>query len=271
MSRWTRRRVLAVIGAGIAAAVVVSVALPALAPDQVLPTAAALTYRPVEGTSSGVLADLATKAAAQPAPPGSGPYHYLRTRSWSLGLTGTSDADISGARIAVYDRELWLQANGTGRLQTTQDGGPVHREEITGGLELGRHTPETLRTAQETNPPAAQWFDLIAEVWSSQVVTPQTQNALLTTLATRPDVTIEGETTDRMGRKGIAFSTPNDNARSATPNERLVLVFDPTTGALLDQETVATESGGLPINTPTSTGYTVWLVSGFTPNTDTTP
>lgn len=257
------------VAAGALAAVVAAIAVPVFAPDQVMPTAAALVYRPVEGKATDLLTDLAAKAAAQPAPPGAGDYQYLHTRTWSLGLSGYSDTEIFDAKMSIFERELWLRPGGLGRLEMTEDGGPVRREELSGGPAF--QTVDSLRAPQSANRNTAQWFQAVAEVWSSQVVTPEIQSALLSILATKPNITVEGETTDRVGRRGIAFSAAADGTRSTTPNERLVIVLDPVTGMLLDHEVVATESGDLPIKTPCTTAYMVWLASGFTPDTDSRP
>lgn len=257
---WARRRVLTAVAAGVLVGAVATLAIAALAPDRVMPTAAALVYQPVAGNASDLLKDLAAKAAVQPASPGAGGYQYVHTRTWSLAMSGFSDAEIFDARIVTAERELWVGRDGSGRVDITKEGAPVDRLELDGGP--GFQTVDSLRAAESTGRGTAQWFHTVREMWTGQVVEPGVQNTLLAILASKPGITTEGETTDRGGRRGIAFSTPADNARSLIPNQRLVIILDPATGMLLDYEEVATENGGLPISTPSSTGYVVWLGSG---------
>jgi hypothetical protein len=104
-------------------------------------------------------------------------------------------------------------------------------------------------------------------MWSRQVVTRQVQSALLSILATQPDLIVEGMATDRAGRQGIAISTTARSPQERTPAMRYVLIIDPDTGMLLSAEEVALEAGTLPIHVPATIGYALFLRSGYTPGT----
>ncbi|WP_157440641.1 hypothetical protein [Actinokineospora inagensis] len=257
-ARPRRRRLVPVLVAGTALAAVAAVGVPLVAPDDVVPTATALVYQHVDTDPATLLTDLARRAATQPAPSGAGDYDYVRTRTWNLALTGDSDLNITDARISAAEQDMWTAPDGTGRLDVSRDGAPVKHLDLSSGV--ARTTPDRLPEARTT----AQWFDSIRETWSRQAVSPALQNALLSALATRGDITTEGKTTDRANRPGIAVSTKQDPEHALTPNERLVIVLDPDTGMLLDYEVMSLESGSLPITTPCSTSYTIWLSSGHT-------
>jgi hypothetical protein len=223
-------------------------------------TAVTLHYTPApQETPVQELTHLADLAATQPPPPGTGPYNYVRTKSWNLSTDMNTRMEILAAHIAVTDREQWAATDGSGRLAITVDGKP---SSLTGnyapGTMLGNFVT-SLTDLKHRNPratTAGAWIQLIKATWSDQTVTPALQAGLLRTLAGRPGLTLTGTTTDRAGRPGIAVS-------AQTPGLRRTLILSPDTGMLLDYEEVTLAAGALPIRTPATTGYTLWLATGY--------
>lgn len=277
--RPVRRRVLVAAGIVAVAAVGSIVVVPHLnQPTAYAETAPALQYLPgaPKGTAGDLLTELAARAQAQPPAPGSGPYHYVHTRSWSLGTDMTTDMKLLGWRIEKTEREQWSSGDGSGRILQWGETPDMSLDkkykpgEMDGTLLTG--STEALRArlaAQNPGRTPAGWFRTVESVWNRQVVSPQLQSALLRNLATQPGVTVPGMTTDRAGRKGIAFSVVDSDE---TPVMRYVMVLDPDTGMLLDFESIALERfDDIPMKTPATVGYTVWLDTGFTASTTERP
>ncbi|TDD64317.1 hypothetical protein E1262_28615 [Jiangella aurantiaca] len=104
---------------------------------------------------------------------------------------------------------------------------------------------------------AAALFQALHEVASTRVVDASIQAAALTMLAQEPGVVALGETTDRRGRAAVAFGTDSDDTGL---DRRHVLMVDPGTGRLLGYEEVLTrDTGGLDVDAPVVTTYTVFL------------
>jgi len=95
-----------------------------------------------------------------------------------------------------------------------------------------------------------------------EVLSPQLTAALWRVLAAMPRVHYLGTTVDRAGRAGEAVATDF----GGRGNERLVLIIDPSTGRLLDEEDIfMTNPGKLTIrNFPAVIGYVVYLRQGWT-------
>jgi hypothetical protein len=245
-------------------------------------TAPMLTYQAsiAQGSAMDALHTLADHAAGQPDPPGSGPYHYVHTSGWYLHTDTATDMTVLASGIAVVDRRQWIRADGAGRLVISEGGQPsrLSGDYQPGGLHAD-FLPSTddaalraiLLGSDAGTRDAAAWFETIRNIWANQVVTPQLQSVLLDILAGRPGTTMDGTTTDRAGRAGIAVSATSASTAPGTPQMRYVLVLDPQTGMLLDYERVALTAGGLPIQAPATIGYTVWLAAGYTADTVATP
>lgn len=222
---------------------------------------------------TSILQQLADRASRQPALPDAR-YDYIRTRAWYLATDQTTDGQVISSRIEPSDREVWIAPDGSGRIQDTR-GGTLMRWS-------GDYTAGHLSTPLKANGTATDigtelrqqgahrstvaWFDAVKQLWATQVVPPTMQSALLQILATQPDVNVAGTVTDRAGRQGIAVST-----ESPTPRMKYVLVLDENTGMLLDFEEVAVEEGSLPVKSPATIGYTVWLSTGRVPTTGDRP
>ncbi|MBC8093350.1 MAG: hypothetical protein H7Y15_15700 [Pseudonocardia sp.] len=148
--------------------------------------------------------------------------------------------------------------------------GGIHRPGgLTGGhlvdLPPGRLLAEL--NARNPNGTTAGWFRVMSDLWKGQVVTPAVQGTLLAIVSRREDLTIEGTTVDRAGRRGLAISVVGEVA----PATRVVLVLDEGSGALLDLEKVAIERSDLPVRVPATVSYTMWLDSGYSSSTTERP
>lgn len=277
----TRRWVLA--SAGLATALVAAGAI--VVPRLTEPAVAAATpplleYSELkrEGSASDMISELAQHARSQPPLPGNGPYHYVNTRQFQLTTSMTTDMEVMDARVEERLREQWIARDGSGRIEQTTDG---ERENFSGkfGPRAGR-PPLLVGSEQElrsrllregSDRTSGDWFDVMAQAWSKQVVSPDLQAALLEILADRSDVEVRGMTTDRQGREGIAIGTDTTQRDPLAPEMRYVLVLDPETGMLLDYEVIALEAGDLPIDPPATVSYIVLLKSGYMPDTDSRP
>lgn len=273
----TRRRVLVAAGLTAVAIAGSAVALPRLAaPPAYADTPSMLHYTPFASKESAMdaLTQLADRARRTPVPLGAGAVHYIQTRNWYLGTAMTTDMRILNTRVAETLRDEWIAADGSGRILDVRDGQPArwsgpHGSEPGHSFIVGR-TVEELRAQLSQGyggRSTAGWFKATREIWNQQVVTPELQSALLTILAAQPDVTVEGTTTDRAGRSGIAVSTTTKNSGELTPEMRFTLILNPDTGMLEAYEQIALQAGTLPIHVPATTGYTLWLRQGYTPDT----
>jgi len=66
-------------------------------------------------------------------------------------------------------------------------------------------------------------------------------------------------------------SSDNHRHGATSSDQRVILVFDPPTGAFLDVEMILLEAGEWPISAPATRSYTVWLSAGYTPTTQHRP
>ncbi|SDY72669.1 hypothetical protein SAMN05421504_106528 [Amycolatopsis xylanica] len=143
---------------------------------------------------------------------------------------------------------------------------------------MGKATTEelTARLLEEgKGRTTGDWFETAAKIWTDRLDDPATGAALLHVLASLPDVTVEGATTDRAGRAAIAISTPVEKPGGWFPKQRQYLLVDPETGYLLATESVGLSSDedaiGGPVDTPATIHYKVWLKSAFVTDTQTRP
>jgi hypothetical protein len=239
-----------------------------------------------------LLLQLADKAAAQPQP-ASGRYDYIETRGWYL------DTSVSDGKATVSldpdHRQEWVAIDGSGRIVNTLAGkvsdDTVPNNNYPGGLQGRKQLPtdpSALRAELAKNHPSYgtfEWFVAVSDTWKAQVVTPQVEAALLRMIAGEPDMKNSGTVTDRVGRRGVAVSTESNHSGSLT---RYTLIFDPSTGALLDYEETQLEAesaavtqlspNGSMMNTPplrlrmpATLSYDVFLKTGRVDSTDLTP
>lgn len=241
---------------------------PPTAPEGATPTAPLLHFvaytQPV--SAKDLLLHLADQARQQPPARGTGPYEFIQTRRWFLSSDQTTDGTVLGWGTAVVDREQWGAEDGSGRIVDTENG--VARSANIGparlpGDQIGsdESSAQVLRERllhERDGRSAPQWFNAFTDTWTTRIVPPNLQAAFLSILAEQQDIAVLGAVTDRVGRHGVAVSTE-------THEHRLVLVFDETTGALLDYEQIALTptAASVPVALPSTVGYTVWLDHGY--------
>lgn len=243
-------------------------------------TPAALSFTPLpHQTPQTLLSGLARKAGAQPPPPGSGRYQYVRSTNYNLQTGQTTSGKLLSSGIELTHRQTWFAPDATGRILQSSPGDPtafIDDTETRAGamgytpVPASGPVPVLVQQLLRAHPhqSAGQWLTFLRETAMQQVMTPTLQQALLTLIAPLPGLTLDGQVTDRTGRPGVAISAVDNTRR---PPEKVILVLNPDTGMLLDSEQVALKSGGLPITAPATIGYSIYLTSGYTPNTTTTP
>ena len=83
-------------------------------------------------------------------------------------------------------------------------------------------------------------------------------------MSTKPG-TVQGKTTDRAGREGIAVSLESDFGGLPT---RYTLIIDPDDGKILAwEEMLTTTAGALNVPIPSVIGYTTYRQSTYTNST----
>lgn len=105
-----------------------------------------------------------------------------------------------------------------------------------------------------TEGASGEYFQAAREVLTSRTVSSEQQAAMIAFFATLPDVQVLGETTDRLGRTGIAFVAE----RPLVPDYSEMLVLSATEG-FLAFEWMYTGSDRDDIKAPAVMEYTAWL------------
>lgn len=272
----TGRRSL-LIRAGVAAALTVAIVLAGLP---------LLDRSGSSADAAALLNDLAAVAASQPgAPAFTQGYRYTREQNMYIYATG-------GFQFLVpKTRETWIGADGSGRIKETA-GDRVFLSErdraawiAAGSPSLGREIDqdfgpgelfaedfsalppdvaglraEVRRRAEETDVPVdVEMFIVVGDLLRQQVAPPEIRAALYRVAAGIPGVELIGEVRDRTGRPGVAVAKTTDywGAR-----ERLVLIFDPKTSALLAEERVLlSKTDWSDAEPPVVVSYAVYLNS----------
>ncbi len=97
----------------------------------------------------------------------------------------------------------------------------------------------------------------ITDLYKEQVPDPAVRAQLLKLLGSRPDVLDLGTLRDRIGRAGLAIGVSSSQPGGLPA--RFVMVFDPTTGALLSYEQILTSSPGkLDVKIPSVIDYALF-------------
>jgi hypothetical protein len=266
-ARSPRRRKPWMVPAGVAAAIILALVVPAItplggpgAPD---PAVAGLLKR---------FSTIAANLPAEPAPR-AGQYIYSET------MMTESFVFISGSGTRfVYTAPLtskrWLGTDGSGRIvetwgeptfasqgdraayegyvssggarsdKQTFDWGTTTDERYAAG-ELGWRDTSSLPTdptalgrliedRQIVDGPDGDWesFVLAADLLRDSYARPELRAALFTYMATLPGIELVGRTTDATGRPGIALASTHDG-------ERYEVVFDHRTAKVLEERSVA--------------------------------
>lgn len=276
-TRLTRRRVLVAVGVVVATSATL-VGIPSLTGSPAYAeTPPLLRFSPLNSEENVMptLADLAQAAANQPPPRGAGIFNYIHTKGWFLDVEQTTSGRVISSQVQPYDRRLWVDVTGAGRIQQTWNdeistpSGTYRSGQLFTAPTMTGSAPELQEQLRRANPDRspAQWVAAIKDTWANEVVTPALQSALLQILSQQP-VLLEGATTDRLGRRGIAISVESSDGDSRTKE---ILVLDPTSGMLLGYEEVALVARDLPIAAPATVSYIMWLSTGYVADTRTEP
>src|SRR6266545_1166462 len=199
------------------------------------------------------LGEMAQRLVDAPYDQQHGRYTYVHTHGWALDTTATAGRTTS--RIAVFDEQLWIAADGSGRDQLARlpdqpAGGPLRWSTPRPGAASTEDFPAGGRARSLPQPPSADPDALAAQLNTIQPrangpqsvvravadiyrdIAPGTpvRAAMLRLLASISAVTYRGHVTDRAGRNGFAVSVDSD--------VRDTLVFDEHTGVLLAFEAV---------------------------------
>jgi len=258
-----------------------------------------LALHPTGRSAGALLHTLAGRAALAPASAGTGPYDYLQIQSWSLNSAVASHQATS--TIVPELTQLWSAPDGSGRLSIVpgtatlshgaltvhQDGaGQDLRPGSVGVARTPRTDPTTLSAAPKVlakqllvnsgglsydpdtanDPVPLQLLRNVLALHQQQVLSPKVNAALLQVLAAIPGIREQGTVTDRVGRPGVAVSLDTTWGRPY----RYILVFDQTSGALLDHEQIATtiyragQPEPLHVHIPAVVQYMAYLTSRHT-------
>jgi hypothetical protein len=172
-----------------------------------------------------------------------GRYTYTHLRTW----------DFATNVLAVFDDQLWLGTDGSGREQQARypdqppgavprwpTGRAVHtdvQDFAPGGYdrslpEAASPDPTVLAAQLDTISPRANGpqsvLRAVADLYRDSAPTIRVRAALLHLLADTPGLTLLRQVTDRAGRVGIGVSIDSDT--------RDLLILDPHTGVLLAYE-----------------------------------
>lgn len=232
---------------------------------------------------------------------GEGQYRYTKSESAFLSTMGTSDG-IGGAYSVIVPRvrELWLAADGSGRLRETA-GEPIflgerdrQRWEVAGRPELvhpknqdfgpttggtGRTDPRIDLSSWPTDPErltamlraraeemdneksvSVRTFGIIADLLRETVAPPELRAALYRVAADLPGIEFVGEVTDAAGRPGVAVAMGDDSGVA----HRELLIFDPDTSTLLATETILLgRTSEFDADPPVRIGWAVFLESAI--------
>jgi hypothetical protein len=119
--------------------------------------------------------------------------------------------------------------------------------DVDGMREVVRH----LTVPSDSRPFEAQMFLTIGDLLRDPLTPPAVRAGLYQVAAGLPGIELLGETTDRIGRPGMAVAMTMHQLQE-------VIVFDPTTSELLEERTVGLEPYG-DTPAPITWGYTTYL------------
>jgi hypothetical protein len=240
-----------------------------------------------------VLLALSEVAAAQPVEQTAAQSGYRYTKSEGAYLSTMAGPNTPPFSVLVpKTRELWIAPDGSGRLRETP-GEPIflgerdrarwqaagrpqvvftRSRDFTPG-ELHYEDLATLPTDPQalaavirqratipSGPPVdVEMFILVGALLRETAAPPALRAALYQVAAQIPGVELVGTVTDRAGRTGVAVAKTTSHFGS---KQRLVLIFDPATSALLGEERVLLEPvDWLDAKPPVVISYTTYLES----------
>lgn len=240
--------------------------------------------------AAALFSELAVVAAAQPPAPRVPPGSYAYTRSETMQLFQAPSIGVTA--LVPRTREIWVSADGSGRLRDKRAGDPVFFSESgranwiaagsprlsididedygPGGLhfeDLGALPTDTAamtalvreRASKTERPLEWEMFVVVGDLLRETGAAPEVRAALYQVAAGISGVELIGNVRDRAGRQGIAVAKTIHHFGGT---QRHTLIFDPTTSTLLGEEMVRTPwLYGIATETPTMVSYVVYLES----------
>ncbi|MDQ0795833.1 CU044_5270 family protein [Streptomyces sp. B1I3] len=211
-----------------------------------------------EGLSSTV-ARISAAAVREKLPePRRGQFIYIKSQVSWLSISENADTGKSDTYVQkLHPRQVWFSPDGRkgwliepGNDTTTKDGmtlddGPEDRSRPSIGapsydyLKTLTTDPDELlaliykETEGQGNGPDQQAFTTIGDLVMEQVMPAELASALYRAAAKIPGVVVVGDTTDAVGRHGIAIARTDESS-----GDRTEWIFDPKTYSYLGERTV---------------------------------
>lgn len=152
----------------------------------------------------------------------------------------TSGEPVDTPDAPAPGTELWSEATAAGEYQFIfPEPPPTNKTDMRAYLEqFGENAGDIVSS-----------ISLLLTEWE---LTPQQESALLLVLADLPDLETAGKVTDRLGREGVAFATPD------VAGYHQLIVVSETTGHILSVETIYTGRDRVDIQSPAVIAYYAW-------------
>jgi hypothetical protein len=234
------------------------------------------------------LANVAAQQASTPALT-EGMYVYTRSDNLQLNTAVNANDGTSTTKLVQYTREIWIGANGSGRIHEMGQGLPTGDEwdqqfgpgGLTPPLETHGFTSAELdQLAQDPaqlaeairaqsggtkNPVEEESFVFVGDLLRESDASPRLRSALFQVAANIPGVELIGTVKDPAGRPGVSVAMTYRGVRSE-------LIFDPATSMLLaERQTLVAPVDDLDFAVGTVIGATTYLSSGIVNSTTATP
>lgn len=234
-------------------------------------TPRALQIQPLQGNAENLLLELSESVAAAAEPR---PATTIRFEFWGLALSP------QGSSVSMQPHETLLdyRSDGSTAVETralqalAADGSPVDDPDARDAGELvlwhlykkgeavGVFSKPSLDTEWGSllregerlpaDADAAGYFRAVANLLSEHPLSGSEQSELVRFLATLPDIHVEGELIDRLGRPGVGFVAPDGDYRR-------MLIISPELGVLA-YESVYTGSSRTDVPSPAVIDYKAW-------------
>ena len=234
------------------------------------------------------LVELASVADDAADLPRTGDVQHISRYSWLSETIGDADGNTTTTVFPTSD-EWWVAPDGSARSVQRRaeavgyDGrvdpdaedsaaGPLSSDDFMPGMvepftvaELPTD-PDDMESALLATVPAeyaenpgyrdALLVDAAVSLSWRSIVPQDVASTMLTMLSDAPTVQLLGDTTDRLGRPGVAVAIPDSLSKDSDIEAVIVLIISPTDGQLMGTETVTLDDAMIDVDEPTVTGFT---------------